>query len=82
MLYEAWRFQISILSQIHQGSDFCIKMPENRIILLELSEIGFWDPWALYSNAMYLVSLDPVSPYPKKFETLREGKGRNNDAVH
>ena len=21
---------------------------------------------------MYLVSLDPISPYPKKFETLRE----------
>ena len=25
-----------------------------------------------YSNAVYLVSLDPVSTYPKKFETLRE----------
>ena len=38
-------------------------------------KIGFWDPWALYSNGN-LVSLDPVSPYPKKIETLREWEVR------
>ena len=28
-------------------------------------KIEIWDLQALYSNAMYLVFLDPVSPYPK-----------------
>ena len=28
-------------------------------------KIGLWDPQTPYSNAVYLVSLDPVSPYPQ-----------------
>ena len=28
-------------------------------------KIEIWDLQALYNNAMYLVFLDPVSPYPK-----------------
>ena len=36
-----------------------------------LLKIGIWDLQASYNIVVRLVCLDPVSPYPKHFETLR-----------
>ena len=53
-------------------------MEKNFAFDINWLKIRIWDPKDLWSNAIYLVSLDPAGPYPKFVKTRSDVGGRKS----